>query len=427
MNTGDQNPDFGSAAGFIDPNTQFNAVPGGATESQFPGNGTEGADFPPPPPPPPAHPAGTEGTAPGAEIDLVNTLVTALRQFSRPKADSRIHAAKPDKYDGNRATYESFKRSVELYVAALTTRKDKVLAALSFLTEGDADQWARNYHKVNKIALERGNVTWESFIAALDAQFKDPREAEYARANFVKLKMGDVLAHTFFLKVDELRVKGDLTNPTFHDPFVVEHLQRNMPPNLVLAIANAYEAKKRSNVDTISMLLELKFIDQATADLRIAATDVPISYAEFRRLAIDQDPHVRRFGVGQHSKAESERNPRTSYNTQRSGSTHTLYVPPVSAPRLPVAAPVVASTNGTISLSNPVPAKVKEPDVVPMDIDRSKHGFTGKCYNCKEVGHRSWECPTNPQRLNVRELNTDELRRLLAESEKEHESEEEDF
>ena len=52
-------------------------------------------------------------------------------------------------------------------------------------------------------------------------------------------------------------------------------------------------------------------------------------------------------------------------------------------------------------------------DVIPMDIDRAKHKFSGKCYTCGEPGHRSWQCKKNPQRLDVRELDTDTLVRAL--------------
>ena len=85
----------------------------------------------------------------------------------------------------------------------------------------------------------------------------------------------------------------------------------------------------------------------------------------------------------------------------------------------------------------------KEPDVIPMEIDRSHHkkGNTG-CYTCGQEGHKAWNCPKNPQRFNARELSEREesiIRRVLQEKDErkaaeaeakeddEEDKEEEDF
>ncbi|EJD41695.1 hypothetical protein AURDEDRAFT_169121, partial [Auricularia subglabra TFB-10046 SS5] len=74
-----------------------------------------------------------------AEV-LGNSLKDALVDVFAAKASSgaKNYVAAPDAFDGSRAHYETFRRSIELYVKAIPTDANKILAALSFLTQGDA-------------------------------------------------------------------------------------------------------------------------------------------------------------------------------------------------------------------------------------------------------------------------------------------------
>lgn len=342
-----------------------------------------------------------------------------------PRVSERIYTAKPEKYNGDRATYESFKRSIELYVATISTDKQKVLAALSFLTDGDADNWARNYTEINKSAIAADLVPWTQFIAALDLQFKDPREAEYARAAFVKLKMGDTPAHTFFLKVDEVRVKGELTDPAHHDRFVVEYLQRHMPAALVLAVSSAYEAKKRAAIDLVGILESLGTITAVQAANQRTTLDAPISYAVFREIAIQQDPNVRRFGNQNAAEAKHDRNPRGYPNAHRTYAAPVVHVH-TPAPTAPAPSSSATEASATHSVSS------RGPDVIPMEVDRNKHKGRKTCYNCGSPEHLSYNCPEDIKKFKVRELETDFLRLVLQEREEaekveEEETDEEDF
>lgn len=324
----------------------------------------------------------------------------------------RNHASKPDKYDGSRAHYETWRRSAELYVVAISSQRNKILAILSFLTEGDADQFARNYLATHQAAIDDGTVSWTDFLAALDAQFRDPREAEKAREALFRLKMGDQTALAFFLKVDELRVRGELTDPIAHDRLIVEYLERHMHSGLVLAVANAYEAKKKAKLEMLEILRDTGIMEDPDVYRNAAANaNVPISYQNFRELAIQQDPHVRRFSGTPSNRAESDRTPRQNPFTQRSYPAPVYQASPVIPPRRAEPAP---STTTTTTTHSPPAAPTRGPDVVPMEVDRSRHK-NNNCYTCGEPGHKSWACPKNPQRFNVREVDTDYLRRILEE------------
>ena len=106
----------------------------------------------------------------------------------------------PEAYDGSRAGYETFRRNLELYVQAIPKDRDRILAALGFLTKDDADAWARNWTHDHDVRTT--TTTWEEFLHELDEKFLDPRIAEYAREKIAHLRQGRDAADVFFLKFD---------------------------------------------------------------------------------------------------------------------------------------------------------------------------------------------------------------------------------
>lgn len=363
--------------------------------------------------------AAVSTVASNAATNAANAAVTTA--LGARTSEGRNHAAKPEKFDGSPSTYKSWKRSVELYVAAITSTKNKVLAALSFLAEGDADQYARNYIDQNKADLDAGNITLDTFFKALDAQFANPREGEFARKDLFAIKMGtDQTAQNFFLKVDELRVRGDWTDPDHHDRILVEYLQRRMPHKLVLAVSNAYEAQKAAQLATIDLLESINAFDHIVATFQRGRVDVPISYKNFRDISIQQDPFVKRFGDD--PKAESTRPSTNKFTAHRDPPR--VVAPAVQAPR-PAAPATSTAPPSTVATGSQVHSHPgSQSGETPMEVDRARHAHD-LCYTCGQKGHKSWNCPTNPQRFNIRELGVDQIRALLAEVNAE--DDEEDF
>ena len=354
--------------------------------------------------------------------DLSGAIAQALKSNPSPGGGSgpreeRNHAAKPDKYNGNRAMYDNFRRSAELYAAGINSDRGKILATLSFLTEGDAAQWCRNFTEKRMTDVQANKVSWAAFLAALDKQFRNPREAENARKQLFSLKMGEQVATTFFLKVDELRTKGELTDPAYHDRLIVEHLQRHMNPALVLSVANAYEAKKKSTIETLTVLKDILQLSPEELRKKEAAIDVPISYQDFRDLAIQQDPHVRRFGTGGNNKHDHDRD-RDRSRPFRNYTPTAYHLPAPTVASTVTTTTTAAPAGGSTTTSTPSVAE-REPDVRPMDVDRARHRKGGLCYTCNKPGHRSWNCPSNPQRITVRELDEFEGELSLDEGEEE--------
>ncbi|KZV80768.1 hypothetical protein EXIGLDRAFT_780590 [Exidia glandulosa HHB12029] len=114
---------------------------------------------------------------------------------------------------------------------------------LPFLTLGDADAWAQNFMQDHAGRIDYDDFPWEEFLTVLDKKFLDPRTAEYMREQLFRMMQGRQDADSFFLKFDELRVKGGLTSAMYHNKILVEHLKKHMNPQLVIAIQTAHKAQ----------------------------------------------------------------------------------------------------------------------------------------------------------------------------------------
>ncbi|EJD34727.1 hypothetical protein AURDEDRAFT_176225 [Auricularia subglabra TFB-10046 SS5] len=171
---------------------------------------------------------------------LKDTLIDVLA--AKASFGAKNYVAAPDAFNGSRAHYETFWRSIELYVKAIPTDANKILAALSFLTQGGADAWVQNWVQAHD--LDKKPETWARFLKDLDEKFLDPCIAENARESLAKLTQGRDPADSFFLKFDELHTKAGFVVPEHHDIVLVDYLRRNMRRLTVLAVMSSYESKR---------------------------------------------------------------------------------------------------------------------------------------------------------------------------------------
>ena len=336
-------------------------------------------------------------------IDL-QTLVaafTAAQQAQLPP-QPRNFIKTPDSFNGDRAKYESFKKGLLLYVSNIRTDKDKILCALSYLTEGEADEWAQWYVQLHQADIDADAITWADFLAALDKQFEDPRAAELALAKWQKMSQGKLEAHTFFLAFDEQIKKSKYTSPAHHDMAIVAHLNTHINPALALAVQNAYQAEQDATVRVIDMLRALGTIaTDAAANQRKADALAPISYERYKTLAIAHDPAVRRFNNAPWQMPRAQSTPQQPRTQQAPAFTP-------RAPTTPAPAPAAAATSSTLHDE-------------PMDVDRHRRRDTRKCFGCGQEGHIARNCP-NRTRTTLRRLKDEgaldyeEMRRMVQEN-----------
>lgn len=334
-----------------------------------------------------------------------DAIADAIVTLTAVRAGAKNHAQAPEHYDGQRATYETFRRGLDLYVKAIPRDTEKIWTAITFLTKGDADAWAQNFVQDHTTSIEDGSLHWDEFLSALDKKFLDPRVAEHAREALFRLTQGRQEADNFFLKFDELRVKGGLVNAEHHDKLVVEYLKKAMSPALVLAVGTAFEAQKRTSLDLAGMLLRNGVLKPAQYAIELVRIDKDISYKTFRDLAIEHDPAVRRHGqvptagYPRVHHAEPRRAPTvTSYTSTTSSSTSTT--PP---------APQYSAVPAAAAAPTPRP---RDPDA--MEIDRSRMRASQICYRCRKPGHIARDCKENDMREVIRGLTDMDLREIAS-------------
>lgn len=337
-----------------------------------------------------------------ALVDAVKAL--AGQQKTTP---SKNYVEPPAHYDGHRNTYETFRRGLDLYVKVIAKDRDKIVAALSFLTKGDADSWAQLYVQVHNAEIEANSISWSTFLEDLDKKFLDPRLAESAREQLFQCVQGRLPADSFFLKFDDLRVKSGLVDEEHHDVIVVEHLKKAMNPQLVLAVFTSHEANKKSFKAMAMLMHANKVLSDVAYEAELEKLKRPIPYVAFRELALENDPNVRRFG---HAPSQRERlyqpePPRRVYHNPPQVTTTTTTAA--------AAAPTGTNAHPTPPAAAHTPARAREPDVVPMDVDRTRSRSSLQCYRCRKFGHIARDCQERNLREVIRGLTEEDLDEIV--------------
>lgn len=344
---------------------------------------------------------------------LVDAVAT-ISANQKPAEKNYAHA--PEAFDGARSHYRVFRRTLVGYAKAIPAPRSKIYAALSFMTKGDADSFAQLYSQEHQTEIDDGSITWDRFLADLDKKFLDPRLGEYARADILVLQQGRLEADAFFLKFDELRIDGNLTDTASYDEMLVELLQKNMNPAVVLSVKTAFEAEKGSLLQTIDFLDRAKTLPGTLADA-LALANKPISYDRFRTLAIAADPIVRRHGYRFPTQpASAQSNDRRRLQP----AVHYQSTPNLVQAYQNTGPPPLRSTqsqnqnqgHSTSNQNHSAPARA-EPDVMPMDIDRQRFLRSRLCYRCKKPGHIARNCQESDLREVVRGLTDEDLDEIV--------------
>jgi hypothetical protein len=301
-------------------------------------------------------------------------------------------AKKPEPFDGEISKYKTFRNATVIYVQAIKQDNDKIIAALSNLTSGTADSWAQAFMQNHAGAVEKNTYKWEDFLKDMDDFWRDPYEAREARVKLFKMKQGTLRAHEFLVEFDRVRLQADMDCTNYaNNALVVEHLERSMNQDLVEIVTNEYNTNKRGRLNYIDEMRYLDQIDVDTHTLRRRELDHDITYSEFAELAKLHDNQVRRREEMNKGKAK--------------------YVPVIPTRNFQYLA-----RQPEQKVAGPVKYTGRQPDVIPMDIDRADKMRNGLCFNCNEKGHLSRDCtkPRKPRAGNSNQRRTPMIRSAVA-------------
>jgi len=295
-----------------------------------------------------------------------------------PNYRKKTHLAKPAVFNGQ--DFRGWWRSVSLYILGndrdFTTDQDKILFALSFMTEGGAEQWSQNFCEA---AIEDdGFGTWKEFIKELKKSFENKNQKREAQAALDRLVQGKQTAEEFFMKFELLRREAGFVEQEHH-AFLIGLLEKN--------------------------------VDDVLIDHIYDVTPLPDDYEVWKEKIIAFDSSKRRRAAVKAMKTPwrsytpATSTPRPAASTSQAAKPTTTFVP----------TPQQSSGGG---------GRLYGGMGQPMDLDESRR--KGLCFSCGQQGHISRFCP-NKRRpaqvrqqeqvasFDVRELDHDGMKRLVTE------------
>ena len=271
------------------------------------------------------------------------------------------YAAAPAKYDGDVTKFNSWMTAVGLYVEAIDDEGDKISAAMSYMTLGDALTWVQGFlHSGERIE------SWYHFTRLLRERFEDPDHLQKKRDELMRLRVVDWDVRAYFTKFEELAtlVKIPFKTKFAKEPnsdeeypdqilseLIFDRIKAAMPKPLESAIETALEAEagmvRRFAED---MLGDDDDDDKESKkkEVRKAFKASVLTYERFREHAIKLAPKTK---------------PASPFNKEGKGRT--------SSDR--------KATQGSAAKKEEGGSSSKE--------------FKGTCFNCGERGHRATECP----------------------------------
>ena len=295
-----------------------------------------------------------------------------------PNYKKKTHLAKPAVFNGRE--FKGWWRTVVLYIIGndqdFQTDRDKILFALSFMTEGQAEKWSQNY--VDWVINENNEDfgTWAYFRREVAKSFENKNLRSEAQNKLDNLFQGRWTAEEFFQQFELLRREAGFTEKEHH---------------------------------TYLIALIEKHMDGALIDQMYTTIPLPTDYEVWRERITAFDSMKRRRAAI-----------KTSSTPWRSSA------PAASASRPAATSPQAARPAAT---SAPTPyqgggGRLYGGMGQPMDLDAAKR--KGLCFTCGQHGHISRFCPNKARpaqvrqqeqvaSFDVRNLDHDGMKRLVTE------------
>jgi Retrotransposon gag protein len=260
---------------------------------------------------------------------------------SQPNTEERGGVRTPEVYDGTPSKFRLFKQQVRLFLAVhpdrFSTDISKILFTLSYIRGGAAEEWAGSL--AEDYIDGRATTTWAAFWTTLENRFIDKNAEERARAKLEQFTQGNRTANEYFLEFSLLTTNAGIDmKKTDQFPYLRSIINRNMNSTLI-------DKLYMSDSLPINMEGYVKKIESLDAIWRMREED--------RKMRNTQ---------------------RRGFNIARSGDWQGGW------DRAPGQGPMDVDRNRT----------KRQPAWTPEQAQLAREG---RCFLCKERGHRRPDCP----------------------------------
>lgn len=320
--------------------------------------------------------------------DTAAAMVKALRELMDPPPSLKTISA----YDGDMKNYEHFYTSLLLlFESKPQTYKNhpysdqkKVYTALSYMTLGQAGEWA--IQMVKQMSQTGVCIPWIQFEREARTNFGDP---DMKRTALLRRKMEGMTA-------DEYIISFDTISPCLlqDDEALMEKFESGLAPSLNKAIYHIVPLPKTLE----DWKDRARTLDRQDRQQRLQGTEMQTL------------PNQRAFPspstrpLSSNSAASSMPRPSTGFSPHYFPSSVSKPSSGNSPSLVPRAMEHVDRTGTTLGGNGQL-----------MDLDAARRMV--KCFNCGRTGHIACSCPNTTQGFNVREvathLSVEELRELL--------------
>ena len=306
----------------------------------------------------------------------------------------KAHTRKPEIFSGDRKKLEGFIRDCNIYVAAnandFTTDDLKTQFILSHIGGGEAEPWKEHYYNT-VVTPVPGTFTWETptvLVENLRQNFAREDDVEESLRKLEAMKQGSKTAEEVVNEHRILMARAKLNDSTL----AVRMFRRALNPSLAMKILTD-PARSNTLENQMTTTAAIPAIGNAPA---VPATTTIIAYGWYAK-AIQYDQIYREARAAQREDSTGNFRSRDFRQAVQKGNER--------------------AWRNNSNNSNSKSASYKDPNAMDIDLidtaisamsyeERGEFLKKGLCFNCKQQGHISRDCPKkNPSRSTSNAVN----------------------